>query len=121
MDPLLVVALVGWLAAGYFLGRWHEGRSSMGSVGQKLDAILSTVNTQGGHVMASFADLAAQVAQNASTEASALAVIQDLVSRIEGLLANGGDPAAIQALVDELKASQDALAAGIAAVPPANP
>ena len=80
-----------------------------------------------------FDKLAAEVARNTSVDASAVAAIQglntnvqELKAQIAELIANGGDPAAIQAAIDafaeQMAASTDALAAAIPAntTPPAD-
>jgi hypothetical protein len=56
--------------------------------------------------------LAAEVTEIGGTVDSAIALIQALADKIEN---NIDDPAALQALVDELNAKQEALAAAVAA------
>lgn len=58
--------------------------------------------------------LKAQVAENSSVIESALALIQGIAGRLDEALADD-DPDALQALVDELKAKDEALAAAVAA------
>jgi hypothetical protein len=62
--------------------------------------------------MADLSALQAQVAENTSVEASALVLITDIAQRLADA---ANDPAAVQALVDELNTSGDALAAAVAA------
>ena len=63
--------------------------------------------------------LIAQVTATVGVQASAVTLIQGLVAE---LVAAQGDPAKVQALTDQLKASTDALAAAVAAnQPPATP
>lgn len=67
-----------------------------------------------GTIMATIADLVAEVAQVKSVEAAAAAAIQGLVAKIEEAKASA-DPAALDAAIADLKASSDALAAAIPA------
>ena len=62
--------------------------------------------------MADLTALTAQVQANSDVEASAVLLIQGLADQIA---AAGTDPAALQALQDQLKASADSLAAAVAA------
>ncbi len=65
-----------------------------------------------------FEDLQAQVALTVSVEASALTLIEGLAAKLE---AAGNDPVQIAAIVGQLKASSDGLAAAILANTPAAP
>jgi chromosome segregation ATPase len=56
--------------------------------------------------------LTAQVAENTEVEESAIALIEGIAAK---LAAAQDDPAAVAALVDQLNASADALAAAVAA------
>jgi peptidoglycan hydrolase CwlO-like protein len=62
--------------------------------------------------------LASEVSVIETVQASAVALIQKLTAEIQ---ANLNDPAALQALVDKMKASTDALASAVAANTPAVP
>lgn len=64
------------------------------------------------------ADLQAQVAANNTVVGSALTLIQGLRAQLD---AAGTDPAALAALSASLKATDDALAAAVAANTPATP
>lgn len=67
------------------------------------------------------ADLSAlvdQVAATSGVEASAVTFIQGLIAQLQ---AAQGNPAQVQALVDQLKTSTDALAAAIATTTPPPP
>lgn len=57
-------------------------------------------------------DLQTAVRHNTEVEQSALVLIQGLVAKLE---AAQGDPAAVQSLIDELKVTDDQLAAAVAA------
>ena len=67
-------------------------------------------------IMATLDALAAQVAANKTVIDSAIVLINGIAARIA---AAGADPAALAALVDDLKASDSALAAAVAANTPA--
>lgn len=58
--------------------------------------------------------LAAEVARDRDINNSAVTVMNALLAEVE---ANKSDPVALQALVDEYRANNDALAAAIAAIP----
>ena len=62
--------------------------------------------------------LAAAVTEDESVDSSAVTVINALMAEVE---ANKADPAAIQALVDRVRASNATLAAAVAAGTPAAP
>jgi hypothetical protein len=82
---------------------------------KKLDKILVMLGIVQGkedELMADLTALTAQVAQNTTVEQSAVTLIQGLAAQIA---AAGTDPAALQALQDQLKVSADALAAAVAA------
>jgi hypothetical protein len=68
------------------------------------------------HMSAQLDALTAQVAENTAVEASAVALIQGIAAQ---LAAAQDDPVAVAALVDQLNASADALAAAVAANTPA--
>lgn len=62
--------------------------------------------------------LTAQVAATTTVEQSAVTLIQGIAAQLS---AAAGDPVAVQALADQLKAATDPLAAAIAASTPAAP
>lgn len=62
--------------------------------------------------------LEAEVARDEQVNSSAALLISQLAAEIE---ASKNDPVALQALVDRLRASQDGLAAAVAANTPAEP
>jgi P pilus assembly chaperone PapD len=87
---------------------------------RKLDTIiqmLDTIRRKEVIIMATMADLVVQVQATAAGEASAIVLIQGLAAKIQELINSGADPVALQAAVDELKASSDALAAAVVATP----
>ena len=87
---------------------------------RKLDTIiqmLDTIRRKEVFIMATMQDLVTQVQATAAGEASAIVLIQGLAAKIQELINAGADPVALQAAVDELKASSDALAAAVVANP----
>lgn len=81
----------------------------------KVDHLLA----KGEQVMADLTALTTQVEQNTEVEASAVALIQGLAAQISAL---STDPAALQALADQLNGSAADLAAAVAAnTPPPAP
>lgn len=82
----------------------------------KLDSLIAFVKKEHTQMAADLAALQAQVAQNTQVEGSAVALIQGIAAQ---LAASKNDPAAVQALVDQLGASATALAAAVAANTPA--
>lgn len=65
-----------------------------------------------GQIMTDLTNITAAVEASTSVDESALLLIQDIAAK---LAAAAGDPAAVQALADELSASSTALAAAVAA------
>jgi hypothetical protein len=66
---------------------------------------------------AQFDVLVAQVHSNTTVMESALTFIQGLSQKLQDAINAGADPAVLQAMVDELKAEDDKMAAAIATVP----
>jgi hypothetical protein len=90
------------------------------TVEAKLDAILGQLHIiieRDLHMSQSLDDLTAQVQANTEAEASAVALIKGLADKLG---AAGTDPAALQALQQELHDSADALGAAIVANTPAD-
>jgi hypothetical protein len=65
-----------------------------------------------------FSALQAEITRDADVNSSAATLLADLAARVE---ATKGDPAAVQALADSLRANSDALAAAVVANTPADP
>lgn len=86
--------------------------AALALVRQQLDRMEARMATAQEELVA----LSAQAAQNEDIEKSALVVINSIAARID---AAGVDPTKLADLSAGLKATADALAAGIAAVPPA--
>lgn len=87
----------------------------------RLEQAVQQLITKEEHTMAALSDLQAEVARNTEVDISAIALIQGLAAKIQELIDAGADPAALQALVDSLKGSSDALAAAVTANTPAQP
>jgi chromosome segregation ATPase len=66
-------------------------------------------------IMATLADLQSEVARNTSIDESAKLLLAGLAAKIQELLDAGADPVALQTLVDQLKADNDALAEAVGA------
>jgi hypothetical protein len=94
--------------------RWWQ---ELDLIQRKLDRILVTLGTvaQGVATMpADFAALEAQVKKNTDVEASAVMLLNQLHQMLLAAQASG-DPAQMQAVIDQLGASTDALAAAVEA------
>ena len=76
---------------------------------------------KGATIMATVMDMKAAVEQDTSVTNSAVILIQSLAAKIQELINQGADPAALQALVDELNANNATLAAAVAANTPVDP
>lgn len=88
-------------------------------IGQQLDQIqylLQQILGKETQIMADLTSLETQVKANTDVEASAILLLQGLAAQ---LAAAATDPAKVQALADQLKASADNLAAAIVANTPA--
>ena len=83
-----------------------------------IETLLRSVLVKEQRIMSELTDLQAQVAQNTAVEQSAIVLIQGIADRIE---AARTDPAALQALTQELRSMDEALAAAVAANTPAAP
>lgn len=84
----------------------------------KLDQLLTTFSQAKETIMADLAGLKAEVERNTAVDQSAITLLNGLAAQIESLKT---DPAALQALADQLKASSNDLAAAVAANTPASP
>ena len=85
-----------------------EDKQQLNRIEQKLDALFQLENTE----LMKLADLKVQVEKNTAIEESAVTLINGLAAEIA---AAKDDPAAIQALADELAKSGGDLAAAITA------
>jgi hypothetical protein len=87
------------------------------AINKKLDlilALLGSLQRKEIFVMATIAELITQVKANTDVEASAVLAINGLLAKIQDLINAGADPVALQAAVDELKASATQLGAAVA-------
>ena len=96
-----------WIAFGDLVG-----------IHRKLDRILTILQAQGVMIAADFAALEAQVKASTDVEQSAITLLGELHAMLINAQASG-DPAQLQAVIDQLGASQQALATGITANTPA--
>ncbi len=83
-------------------------------------ALLDTLRRQGERIMAMLDDLQAQVAANGTVIQSVITLVQGLVVKLQAAL-DANDPAKVQAVIDQLKAQDQALAAAVAANTPTPP
>lgn len=99
-----MIDVLGALLGGFLLG---------------FGACLVLYNRNRGILMASVQDLITEVTNTTGVEASAVKLIDGFAAQLK---AAGGDPAAIQAAIDQLVAQRTAVAAAVAAnQPPAPP
>jgi len=96
----------------------HDIEAKLDEIIRRLTRIEARLLEQEGAIMSALDDLTAQVAANASAEASAIQLINGLAAEIA---AAANDPVKIEALATQLKTSASALAAAITANTPAAP
>ena len=73
---------------------------------------LHRIEKQGSHIMGMLDNLTAEVARQTTVDAAVLATLNDLMAKLAALAAQPTvDPVALQALVDQVKANDDKLAA----------
>lgn len=84
----------------------------------KIIKILDQIVNKENEMSIQLDNLTAEVTETRTIIDSAILLIQGLAARLEEI---ADDPAAIQALADELNVKSEALAAAIAAVPPVTP
>ena len=112
--------------------KWFNKKNPQPSSGyDKLDTVLAhlkyielLLESKGDKIMALLDDLTAEVARNTQVDESAKVLIAGLAQKIQDLInasAGSVDPAALQGLVDSLKADNDALSAAVVANTPADP
>ncbi len=105
---------------------WHAGQQHMAieiqilrEIVAKGSELLSAVNflkTQGEHIMSKIADLQAAVAASDAVIHSAVVLINGLAQQVKDA---GTDPVALAAVIADIEANKDALAAAVAANTPA--
>ena len=99
----------------------HSGSIAVNLQGGGQDAIAATLNqllAQGTQIMATLADVQAALANEDTKVDGMIAAFKDAVAKLQAALANGADPAALQALVDDMNAKSAAMDA---VNPPAAP
>ena len=87
------------------------------SIERKLDHIICALATFGRLIMATLDDIKAAVKANADAEDSAVILLQGLKAKLDAAIA-ANDPAAIQAVVDDLGKQTAGLAAAVVANTP---
>lgn len=101
--------------------RWPFGCKFEPAIERKLDLALQALSlliTKVTKMAVDLSDLKAAVDASAAGEASAIALLNGLATKIDELVAASGntvDPADLQALADGIKASTAGLAAAVAA------
>ena len=107
----------------------HSGSIAVNLQGGGQDAIAATLNqllAQGTQIMATLADVQAALANEDTKVDGLIAAFKDAVAKLQAALANGADPVALQALVDDMNAKSAAMdavnppAAPADATPPAD-
>lgn len=93
------------------------GSVDLSPVLNKLGDVQREVQNMAGELNA----LEIEVARNTEVDNSAIALINGLAAKIQELIDSGADPAKLQAFVDSMKSSSDALAAAVAANTPGQP
>lgn len=83
--------------------------------------ILTAISNLKDILMATLTDLKNAVAAESGVVQSAITLLNGLTAKIQTLIDAGADPAAFQALVDDVKQQTSDLAAGVAANTPAAP
>jgi hypothetical protein len=85
-----------------------------------IQKLVVSLTLQGSKIMAALDALTAEVARQTTVNASVLALLNGLVAKLAALAAQPTvDPAALQALVEAVKANDDGLAAAVTANTPA--
>lgn len=119
------VYFAGGLALGFIVARLWHGRSPpivvvvhLDGVHARLDQLLTlakaTKRLEEAELV-TLAELKAKVEAEATVVNSAVTLINGLSQQLKDALAAGADPAAIQAIADELDAQSAALASAVAA------
>jgi enoyl reductase-like protein len=93
---------------------WYRWRALFTTLDQ-IQVALADLARRERQTMATLADLQAEVARNTSVDESAKLLLAGLAAKIQELINAGADPVALQTLVDQLKADNDALAAAVSA------
>ena len=76
----------------------------------RIESAIGKIHSEGHKIMGMLDNLAAEVARQTTVDAAVVARLKDLVDQIAALAAQPTvDPAALQALVDQVKANDDTL------------
>ena len=81
----------------------------------RIETLIQSILNKEIQMSAELDVLTAQVHSNTTVITSAITLINGLAQRIQDLIDAGANPAAFQALADELKAKDDELAAAVTA------
>lgn len=92
----------------------HHGDLDEGRLADAVESLSERIT----RMALDLTELRAAVAENTAVDQSAIQLLTTLLDEVESLK---GDPAAIQALVDDIRASNDTLGAAVAAGTPADP
>lgn len=92
----------------------HHGDLDEGRLADAVESLSERIT----RMALDLTELRAAVAENTAVDQSAIQLLNTLLDEVESLK---GDPAAIQALVDDIRASNDTLGAAVAAGTPADP
>lgn len=84
----------------------------------RIEAMLGTVLNKQGKIMATMEDLKTSVQKNTDAEGSVIALLQGISQQLKDAQA-ANDPAAIQAVIDQIDANTAAAAAAVVANTPA--
>lgn len=96
----------------------HFENSLRIEAGPELAAVLHAITQKLNHIMSALDNLKTQVTALETVEASAVTLLQGLKAALDAAIASG-DPAAIQAVADQLGTDTATLAAAVAANTPA--
>ena len=99
---------------------WGIYVGDLAAIERKLDLILKVLQQQGVAMAADFTALEAQVKASTDVEQSAVVLLGELHAMLLNAQASG-DPAQLQSVIDQLGASQTALASAITQNTPAAP
>jgi len=96
----------------------NQGTTHQSSITHLLTDILRSIHNLKEQIMATLADLQAAVASESTVVTSAITLLQGLKAQLDAAIATN-NPAALQALSDNIAAQTTALAAAVTANTPA--
>lgn len=95
----------------------HTGEPGLADELRGIRAALRRIETKGNKIMADLTAIETAVAENASVDQSAITLLEGLSAQLQEAI-ESNDPAAVQALADDLKTSSARLAAAVTANTP---